>query len=88
MDNQSVQNMVTPSAGVHIVLPSYYSPRNMGLIDPKTSDGRVIFFLPWEGNTIAGTTDSPSILTHEPRPTENDIQFILDEVSRYLDPGK
>jgi glycerol-3-phosphate dehydrogenase len=28
----------------------------MGLIDPSTSDGRVIFFLPWEGNTIVGTT--------------------------------
>jgi glycerol-3-phosphate dehydrogenase len=28
----------------------------MGLLDPATSDGRVIFFLPWQGNTIAGTT--------------------------------
>jgi glycerol-3-phosphate dehydrogenase len=33
-----------------------YSPDHMGLIDPATSDGRVIFFLPWEGNTVAGTT--------------------------------
>lgn len=48
--------IVAPSAGTHIVLPNYYSPRNMGLIDPATSDGRVIFFLPWQGSTIAGTT--------------------------------
>jgi hypothetical protein len=27
-------------------------------MDPATSDGRVIFFVPWEGNTIAGTTDN------------------------------
>lgn len=46
-------------SGVHITLPGYYSPRKaeMGLLDAETSDGRVIFFLPWCGNTIAGTTD-------------------------------
>lgn len=26
----------------------------MGLLDPATSDGRVIFFLPWQKMTIAG----------------------------------
>ena len=48
-DGIQTKEIVAPSAGVHIILPSYFSPRNMGLIDPKTSDGRVIFFLPWEG---------------------------------------
>lgn len=56
MDNAENLEIVAPSAGVHIILPNYYSPRNMGLLDPATSDGRVIFFLPWQGNTIAGTT--------------------------------
>ena len=31
-----------------------FSPANMGLLDPSTSDGRVIFFLPWEKSTMAG----------------------------------
>lgn len=31
-----------------------FSPENMGLLDPATSDGRVIFFLPWQKMTIAG----------------------------------
>ena len=26
----------------------------MGLLDPATSDGRVIFFLPWEGVVVMG----------------------------------
>lgn len=56
MDEASTKEIVAPSAGVHIILPNYYSPGNMGLIDPDTSDGRVIFFLPWQGNAIAGTT--------------------------------
>ena len=49
MDNPEAPNIVQPSAGIHIMLPSYYSPRTMGLLDPATSDGRVIFFLPWQG---------------------------------------
>ena len=58
----------------------------MGLLDPATSDGRVIFFLPWENLTIAGTTDSPTDVTHSPGPREEDIQFILREVENYLSP--
>uniref|UniRef100_A0A674EU65 glycerol-3-phosphate dehydrogenase n=1 Tax=Salmo trutta TaxID=8032 RepID=A0A674EU65_SALTR len=60
MDDQKNPNIYQPSAGVHIVIPGYYSPDNMGLLDPATSTGRVIFFLQWEKITIGGTTDSTS----------------------------
>lgn len=86
MDDPTLQSLVSPSAGAHIVFPSYYSPRDMGLVDPSTSDGRVIFFLPWEGNTLAGTTDTPSAIESNPKATEDEIRFILQEVSNYLDP--
>lgn len=59
MDNPEAQNIIVPSSGVHVILPDYFSPRTMGLLDPSTSDGRVIFLLPWEGCTLAGTTDTP-----------------------------
>ncbi|XP_071978580.1 glycerol-3-phosphate dehydrogenase, mitochondrial isoform X3 [Engystomops pustulosus] len=84
MDKQETSKICQPSAGVHIVMPGYYSPDNMGLLDPATSDGRVIFFLPWEKMTIAGTTDTPTEITHHPIPTEDDINFILTEVRNYL----
>ena len=86
MDNQQVKDIVCPSSGLHIILPNYYSPEAMGLIDPDTSDGRVIFLLPWQNSTIAGTTDTPCEVTHSPSPTEKDIQFILKEVRDYLSP--
>ncbi|XP_071644054.1 glycerol-3-phosphate dehydrogenase, mitochondrial isoform X1 [Temnothorax longispinosus] len=86
MDDQNVQSICCPSSGVHIVLPGYYSPDQMGLLDPATSDGRVIFFLPWQKQTIAGTTDLPCEVTHNPRPTEDEIMFILQEVKNYLNP--
>ncbi|KAK5673973.1 mitochondrial glycerol-3-phosphate dehydrogenase, partial [Elasticomyces elasticus] len=58
----------------------------MGLIDPSTSDGRVIFFLPWQGNTIAGTTDQPTEINFQPEPSEHDINWILKEIRGYLAP--
>lgn len=84
MDDPTVKTICCPSSGVHIVLPGYYSPQKMGLLDPSTSDGRVIFFLPWLNQTIAGTTDLACDITHNPKPTEDEIQFILTEIKHYL----
>lgn len=84
MADTDAMPICSPSAGVHIVLPGYYSPQNTGLLDPATSDGRVIFFLPWEKMTVAGTTDAPSELTLSPSPKNEDIEFILGEIRNYL----
>uniref|UniRef100_A0A5F9C4X3 Glycerol-3-phosphate dehydrogenase n=1 Tax=Oryctolagus cuniculus TaxID=9986 RepID=A0A5F9C4X3_RABIT len=84
MDDKNAAAICQPSAGVHIVMPGYYSPESMGLLDPATSDGRVIFFLPWQKMTIAGTTDTPTDITSHPIPSEEDINFILNEVRNYL----
>jgi glycerol-3-phosphate dehydrogenase len=86
MDDPEVKEIVAPSSGVHVVLPGYYSPQKMGLLDPKTSDGRVIFFLPWQGNTIAGTTDAPTTISQNPVAGEDEIDWILSEIRHYLSP--
>jgi glycerol-3-phosphate dehydrogenase len=86
MDEPDTKEIVAPSSGVHVVLPGYYSPQKMGLIDPRTSDGRVIFFLPWQGNTIAGTTDAPTQVTPNPVAGEDEIDWILSEIRHYLSP--
>lgn len=78
-------NMVVPSAGVHIILPSFYCAKEMGLLDAKTSDGRVMFFLPWQGKVLAGTTDIPlKQVPENPTATEADIQDILKELQPYI----
>lgn len=78
--------MVSPSSGIHVTLPGYYTPKNLGLIDPKTSDGRVLFFLPWQGSTILGTTDSPSSILQDPIPSKEDIVWLLKEAKKYFSP--
>ena len=59
----------------------------MGLLDPATSDGRVIFFLPWQGGVVAGTTDTRAKVNaqdEEVMPAEEDIRWVIDEVRGYL----
>lgn len=81
---KAFENMISPASGVHVVLSKEYCPEGMGLIIPETSDGRVIFMLPWEGSTVVGTTDAPAPVQALPRPYEHEVQFILKEVSNYL----
>ena len=64
----------------------FLSPKKYGLLDPATSDGRVIFFLPWEGKTIVGTTDRKCDVTYDPKPSEEEIEFVLKETQKYLNP--
>ena len=47
-----------------------------------------LFFLPWEGSTIVGTTDrkTGSIVESTVEPPEQEIQWLLKEVETYLSP--
>lgn len=83
MGDKDCEPLVTPAAGVHLVLPSSYAPGIAGMIIPETSDGRVLFALPWEGNTIVGTTDGKSELSREPKATQEEVEFIIREAARY-----
>jgi len=77
---------VQGGSGTHIVLPGYYSPNGMGLLDFNTSDGRFLFFLPWQNHTLVGTTDSRSDAESLPNPPEDEIRWILNECEKYLSP--
>ena len=63
MSDPGATKMIMASAGVHVTLPDYYSPEHLGMIVPKTKDGRVVFMLPWLDATIAGTTGGVILLS-------------------------
>jgi glycerol-3-phosphate dehydrogenase len=86
MDDPSRKPIVAPASGVHIMLPKDICPNGIGLLDAATSDGRVIFVLPWQGFTLAGTTDNPCEVERAPVAQQNDVDFILREVSKLLTP--
>ncbi|TVY67723.1 Glycerol-3-phosphate dehydrogenase [Fusarium oxysporum f. sp. cubense] len=86
MDDPSRKPIVAPASGVHIMLPKEICPNGLGLLDAATSDGRVIFVLPWQGYTLAGTTDNPCEVEAAPVAQQQDVDFILKEVSKLLTP--
>lgn len=80
-----VKDMVSPSQGVHVVVDRSFMPGNHALIIPKTSDGRVLFAVPWLGKVILGTTDTPRHdASEEPDAFKHELDFILNESARYL----
>ena len=77
--------MVAPSQGVHIVVDREFLGSDVALMVPKTSDGRVLFAVPWLGKVILGTTDTPrNDLDREPLAFKEEVDFILSESARYL----
>lgn len=79
------QSIVSPSQGVHVVVDRDFLPGDQALIVPHTSDGRVLFAVPWLGKVILGTTDTPRHdLSLEPEPFQEELAFILREAGKYL----
>jgi glycerol-3-phosphate dehydrogenase len=85
MDDPLAAPMVACSRGSHVVLDSSFLPGQTALMIPKTSDGRVLFAIPWHGRLVVGTTDvGIERPTFDPLPSEQEIDFILTTAGRYL----
>ena len=77
--------LIAPSQGIHLVFHQSFLPSASAIMVPHTSDGRVMFAIPWHGHTLVGTTDTPiAAATLEPRPLAEEIEFILETASQYL----
>jgi len=82
----SLEPIIAPSQGIHLVFSQSFLAGDRAIMVPHTSDGRVMFAIPWHGHTIVGTTDTPlSEATLEPVATEQEIDFILQTAGLYLD---
>jgi glycerol-3-phosphate dehydrogenase len=90
MDDPGASQLLSPSQGVHLVLDQSFLPGDTAVMIPRTDDGRVLFAVPWHNRAVIGTTDTPvDEFPLEPRPKEEEIQFLLSHAARYLskDPG-
>src|SRR5690606_24170045 len=86
LDTPSHRNLVRPSQGTHLVVDKKFLGNDDALMIPETSDGRVLFGVPWHGKVLLGTTDTP-LDQHEiePKPLDNEIDFILKTADQYLE---
>ncbi len=86
MDEAGHRALITPSQGIHVVVDKEFLPGNAAPLVPRTSDGRVLFADPWQDKVIIGTTDTlVERILPEPVPVQEEIDFILHEIARYLD---
>lgn len=84
MDDNTREAMVSPSQGIHLVVDKHFFPGDDAMMIPKTDDGRVLFAVPWHRQVVLGTTDTPiETAVIEPKPLEEEINFILDHINRY-----
>ena len=85
MADPDAETLVVTSQGIHLVFDRSFLKGDTALMVPKTSDGRVLFVIPWHGHAVAGTTDTPlDAASLEPKPLEEEIEFILDTASRFF----
>jgi len=79
------ETLIAPSQGIHLVFDQSFLSADSAIMVPHTSDGRVMFAIPWHGHTLVGTTDTPiATPTLEPKPLQEEIDFILETAATYL----
>ncbi len=85
LSDVNAAKLISPSQGIHIVLDRSFLPSDHAIMIPHTSDGRVMFAIPWHSHTLVGTTDTEiETATLEPKAFEDEIEFILETAKKYL----
>jgi Glycerol-3-phosphate dehydrogenase len=85
MDAPGKNNIVRPSQGIHLVVDKSFLGGDTAIMIPKTSDGRVMFGVPWHDKVVLGTTDTPMTdFLLEPRALDEEVDFILKTAGEYL----
>lgn len=85
IDDPSTQEIMSPSQGVHVILPRDFLPGDTAIMVPHTTDGRIMFAIPWRGHTLVGTTDRAiKKVTVEPDALKSEVDFILETSAPYF----
>ncbi len=85
LDQPNSKKMIKPSQGVHIVLEKKFLDSPHAIMIPHTTDGRVLFAVPWKDYVVLGTTDTQIKDTlDEPKPLKEEINFIINNASKYM----
>lgn len=84
-DKKDSEHIVS-SKGAHIVVDKSFLSKEDALLIPRTSDGRVVFIIPWKNRLIIGTTDTPtSELNTNPKVSQEDLSYLMETANRFLD---
>jgi len=70
---------IRPLRGSHITFPAWRFPLAQAVTVPHPRDGRPVFFIPWEGATLIGTTDVDHALPldREPAVAADELHYLF-----------
>jgi len=84
LEEPNCKPMIQASSGIHLIVDAKFLPSSKGIMIPETSDGRVLFVLPYQGKCMIGTSDNPSELTEHPEVSDIEVGYLLENVNRYF----
>lgn len=85
LDDPEAEPMIRPTKGVHLVVDRERLGNRNALVLTAVRDGRVLFAIPWQDQTIIGTTDTdysgdPDHVAAE----QGDIGYLLETANFYF----
>ena len=84
-DDESANEILALSSGIHIVVSKEFLSSNEGILLPNTSDGRIIFILPYMNYCLIGTSDNKTTYAENLKAQEQEIEYLLKEVNNYFE---
>ncbi|MCC6766996.1 MAG: glycerol-3-phosphate dehydrogenase [Deltaproteobacteria bacterium] len=85
LDDPAAAPVLRLTKGAHIVVPRERLGNRNAIVLRAPRDGRVMFAIPWEDQTLVGTTDTD----YEARPEDvaadaDDVRYLLEAVNAYF----
>lgn len=85
MSDPKAEPIITFAQGIHLVFERRFMGSDDAIMIPKTTDGRLLFCIPWQDHLLVGTTDTPLETAElEPKAFEAEIDFVLKTAGEYL----
>src|ERR1700739_128677 len=84
MATPSVSKRMRLSKGSHILFPLDLFPTDDAMLIPKTEAGSVLFAVPWGGRLLVGTTELEVAPGDDLYVTEEDINYMLRQLNKYV----
>ena len=75
---------ISAAAGSHVVFRERHTPKDMGLLDVSTTDGRFLFVVPWQGHTLVGTTDVKESPSSSAKAPFEEVQWLTKEAATHV----
>jgi glycerol-3-phosphate dehydrogenase len=79
----NAQPMIGGVRGSHLVLPRLTGVPNQAIYT-EAVDERPFFIIPWNGQTLVGTTEVADNNPENPQPSPGEIDYMLDSLARLL----